>query len=207
VLNLSKYPPPTLLSPLVSRLAKIAKVPAEHRKEFRDRISNAMQNAWKRDRRSTGQKSGARLVYAADAARTLQKEFFRIKKDDRDWIETIRQSQMQFGAAEINNIEAAITNLSMIFNAAVGRRSPLPPYFEKKTLKIRDQMLREFVFGLLAAVVDADGELTFNKNSETGTLAEALDLLRDHVPPGLVPEPLPAAVIQRLKADFFRLRR
>jgi len=189
------------------RLAKIAKVPAECRREFCDHISKTVQNARQRDRRSTGQKPGRRLVYAADAARTLQKEFLRIKEDDRDWTETIRQSQMQFVDGEIKNIGGAITNLSMILNAAVGRRSPLPSWLERKSLKIRDQMLRELVFGLLAAAERTGGELTFNKNSETGTLAEALDLLRKHLPNGLVPDPFPASVIQRLKTDFLKTDR
>ena len=189
------------------RLAKIANIPAEYRGEFCDRICKTVQNVCARDRRSTGQKPGRHLVYAADAARTLQKEFFRIKKEDRDWVETIRQSQMQFADAEIENIDSAIMNLSMVLNAAVGRRSPLPPYFEEKSLKIKDQMLRELVFGLLAAAKDNGGKLTFNKNSETGPLADALDLLRNHLPKGLVPEPLPASVIQRLKTDFYRLDR
>jgi hypothetical protein len=201
------HPPRKLPGVLAERLAKLARVPAEYRDEFCGRISEIVQNAWKRDRRSTGQKPGPRLVYAADAARTLQKEFFRIKKDDRDWVETIKQFQMQFLAGEIDNVEATITNLSMLLNAAVGRPSPLPPHLAKGSLKIKDQMLRELVFGLLAAADNTGRKLTFNKNSETGTLAKALDLLRNYLPTGLVPEPLPAAVIQRLKADFFRMQR
>jgi hypothetical protein len=200
------HPPRKLPSVLAERLAKLAEVPAEYRDEFRDRISETVQNAWKRDRRSTGQKPDRHLVYAADAARTLQKTFFRVKKQNRDWVETIKQSQMQFLAGEIHHVEATITNLSMLLNTAVGRPSPLPPHLAKGSLKIKDQMLRELVFGLLAAADNAGRKLTFNKNSETGTLAKALDLLRDHLPTGLVPEPLPAAVIQRLKTDFYRLR-
>jgi hypothetical protein len=66
--------------------------------------------------------------------------------------------------------------------------------------------LRELVFGLLAATENAGGKLTFTKDSVTGTLAEALNNLREHLPTGLVQDPLPRVVIQRLKADFFRLR-
>jgi hypothetical protein len=146
------------------------------------------------------------LVDAADAARTLQKEFSRINKDDRDWIENIKQSELQFLAGEIHDVETTILNLSILLNAAAGRRSRLPPWLEENALKVRDQLFRDLVFGLLGAAEDNGGELTFNKNSETGTLAEALDLLRGHVPPGLVPEPLPVATIQRLKTDSRRLR-
>jgi hypothetical protein len=201
------HPPRKLPSALAERLAKLAEVPAEYRDEFCDRISETVQNAWKRDRRSTGERPGAALIYAADAARALQKTFFRTNKRDREWVETIKASQMQFVAGEIHHVEATITNLCMLLNTAVGRPSPLPPHLAKGSLKIKDQMLRELVFGLLAAADNAGRKLTFNKNSETGTLAKALDLLRDHLPTGLVLEPLPAAVIQRLKTDFFRMQR
>ena len=135
---------------------------------------------------------------AADAARALQKEFARLKKQDRDWVESIKQSQMQFADSEIQDLETTILNLSMLLNAAVGRPSTV-------ALSVKGQMLR--VFGLLAAATDAGGKLVFNKNSETGTLADVLDHLRDHLPDGLVPEPLPASTIQRLKSEFIRLRR
>ncbi len=70
-------------------------------------------------------------------------------------------------------------------------------------------MLRELVHGLLAAATETGGRLTFDKNSASGKLYRALDLLRDHLPPGLVPEDLPkaAAKIQRLKNEFVRLSR
>ena len=201
------HPARKLPSVLTERLATLAKVPPDERDEFCKRISETVQKVWKRDRRSTGEKPGTALIYAADAARTLQKTFFRTKKIDREWVETIKASQMQFVAGKIHDVEATITNLSMLLNTAVGRPSLLPPHLAKGSLKIQDQMLRELVFGLLAATDNAGRKLTFNKNSETGTLAKALDLLRDHLPKGLVLEPLPGPTIQRLKTDFFRLRR
>jgi hypothetical protein len=76
-----------------------------------------------------------------------------------------------------------------------------------KLQKIRDQRLRELVIGLLAAATDTNGILTFDKNKESATLADALRLLRDHLPEGLVPDPLPSSTIQRVKTAFFRARR
>jgi hypothetical protein len=76
-----------------------------------------------------------------------------------------------------------------------------------KLPNIRDRPLEELVNVLLGAATSADGKLTFNMNEESGTLADALRLLRDHLPKGLVPDPLPARTIQRLKTAFFRFRR
>ena len=65
-------------------------------------------------------------------------------------------------------------------------------------------MLRELVFSLLSAADGARGEFTLDKNRGTGTLLRALELLRPHLPKGLVPNALPIGTIQKLKADFFR---
>ena len=68
-------------------------------------------------------------------------------------------------------------------------------------------MLRELVFSLYSAAEETGGELTFDKNKQKGTLVEVLELLRDHLPTGLVPNALPLGTIQKLKTDFFRLTR
>jgi hypothetical protein len=65
-------------------------------------------------------------------------------------------------------------------------------------------MLRELVFDLLSATRDTGGKLTFNVNSASGTLANSLYLLREHLPKGLVKDPLQSRTIQRLKTEFFR---
>jgi hypothetical protein len=72
---------------------------------------------------------------------------------------------------------------------------------------IKDQSLREIVFGLLSAADEARGEFTLNPKRESGTLLDALNVLRPHLPKGLVPNALPIGTIKKLKADFFRPRR
>jgi hypothetical protein len=208
--------PPKLPSVLAERLAKLAKVPTNERDEFCKRISETVLRLWKRDRRSMSSKPGQDLVQAAKAARTLQQTFFRLNKQDRDWVENIMHLEMQFMAGEIHHLESTILNLTMLFCSAIGRPSPLPRHSERflerllpKRVppKIKDQMFRELVFGLLSAAAETRGQFRFDKNYESGTLARALNLLRDHLPKGFVPEPLPVVTIQRLKTDFHQLRR
>jgi hypothetical protein len=200
-------PPPAVLRALALRLAKLAQVSQNYQNDFCERISRTLLTIFQWDRRSTGAKPGYKLVEAADAARILQKTFFRLKEQDRDWVEGIKQSQMQFTAGKIDDLETTILNLSMLLNQAVGRPSPVPRRLETVSRSVKDQILRELVFGLLGAATDEGGIFTYDKNSETGTLANALDLLRGHLPDGLVPEPLRASTIQRLKTEFYRLRR
>jgi hypothetical protein len=205
------HPLPKLPRVLAERLAKLAKVPTNERDEFCELISDSVLRLWKRDRRATSSKPDQDLVQAAKAARTLQQTFFRLNKQDREWVENIMHLEMQFMLGEIHHLDSTILNLAMIFSAAIGRPSPLPRHLERILLKrvppkIKDQMFRELVFGLLSAAAETRGQFRFDKNYERGTLARALDLLRGHLPKGLVPEPLPVVTIQRLKTDFFRLR-
>ena len=147
--------PPKLPSVLAERLAKLAKVPTNGRDEFCKRISETVLSLWKRDRRAVSSNPGRALIQAAKAARTLQQNFFYMNKQDRDWVENIKRSQMQFVAGEIQHLESTILNVAMVFRAAIGRPSPLPRHLEKLLPKrvppkIKDQILRELVFGLLA---------------------------------------------------------
>lgn len=205
--NPPTHPTPTRLRPLAVRIAKMAKVPADYQDKFCERISATVLRVWDRDRRPSGTKPGLALVYAADATRVLQRNIFRMKEKDRDWVENVKHGQMQFGDGEIRDLETTILNLSTLLNTAVGRPSTVPRYLKSVSRSVKDQILRELVFGLLGAAADTGGKLTFDKNSETGTLAKALDLLRYHLPEGLVPPALPASTIQKLKTEFSRLRR
>jgi hypothetical protein len=60
--------------------------------------------------------------------------------------------------------------------------------------------LSEFTLALLFAVRAGGGRLTLDKNTGTGTLVEALALLRPHVRPGLIPNNLPFSTLARVKA-------
>jgi hypothetical protein len=195
-------PRPSIHSPrklpkvVAIRLAKLAKVPINEQDGFCDRISEIVLRLSERYRRAASQD----LVRAARAAQTLQQTFFRLNKQDRNWVENILQSQMQFTAGKIQHLESTILNVAMVFSAAIGRPSPLPRHLERILLKraqprVKDQMLRELVFGLLSAADEARGKL-----------ARALDRLREYLP-GLVSDPLHGTPIQRLKTEFFQLKR
>jgi hypothetical protein len=59
--------------------------------------------------------------------------------------------------------------------------------------------LPEFTLNLLLDVRAAGGRLTLDKNSGTGTLVKALELLRRHARPGLIPNELPMSTLARVK--------
>lgn len=198
------YPPESQLRILAAQLATHAKVPTDNVPEFCERVCNTVLRVRNRDRRATGERPGPALLEAADAARKLQKAFFRLKNEDLEWVEKIKPSSTPFMAGEIKRLSSTILNLSILFNEAVGRQAPIPRYLVRDSVrrpKVKDQMLREFVFDLLNAAVETGGALDFNQNSVSGRLAYALDKLRKYVPPGLIEDPLPARRIQRLKTE------
>jgi hypothetical protein len=57
----------------------------------------------------------------------------------------------------------------------------------------------EFTLHLLWDVREAGGRLTFDKNTGSGTLTKAIELLRPHVPPNLIPNSLPLSTLWRVK--------
>jgi hypothetical protein len=157
-------------------------------------------------------KPGPDLRKAAEATRSLLKSFDRLRQEDRDWVDNLCAQSTLWGEG-IEGLNTTILNLAIVFNHAVGRPSPIPRKSlvlnEKlgvKPLSIRDQMFREIVIGLMNAAVENRGKFTLDSTCKTGTLIEALDLLRCHLPEGLVPDDPPAGTIQRIKKQFWELR-
>jgi hypothetical protein len=221
------YPSNAELKIIAARIAKIAKAgdkeyfPSNKQYQqdvFRDRVIETVLRLRTRDRRSTVTRPVGFLIECANAARTLHKKFIRMKATDREWVEHIKQTQSQLLVGELHDVETAILNMALLFDAALGRATPVPKppkssaryalFAKLGTFKprVRDQSLRELVFGLLAAARDTGGKLTFNVDSESGTLANVLDHLRPYLPPGLVPQPIRSRTIVRLKNEFDRLQ-
>jgi hypothetical protein len=59
-----------------------------------------------------------------------------------------------------------------------------------------------FLTRLFVDVAETGGKLTFTKASETGTLIAALDILRPHLPEGVLPRRLPLGTIQKIKTNW-----
>jgi hypothetical protein len=208
-----QHPPNALPKNVALKIANLFHVPKVERETFCDHLCTSMQRLWKRDRRATSSKPGAALRQAAEATRSLLKSFDKLRQEDRDWVDNFCAQSTLFGEG-IERLDTTILNLAIVFNHAVGRPSPIPRKLlalsEKlgvEPLSVRDQMFREVVTGLMTAAAENRGKFTLDSTSKTGTLIEALDLLRDHLPEGLVRYDPPAGTIQRIKKQFWELRR
>jgi hypothetical protein len=103
---------------------------------------------------------------------------------------------------EIQNLEHTVHNIAIVFGAAAGKPAPDPPVKTfRRRLKVKDQVLVELVFDLRILAEEFGGEFTLDKDREAdrpGSLVEALELLRDHLPEGIVPNALPLGTIQKI---------
>jgi hypothetical protein len=198
---------PVLPRNVVRQLATLARVPTTEQEEFHEQFSLSFARTWQRGR-AVSSKPGSALVRAARAAKTLQQEFHRLSQQDRERVENLRSSSI-FSKTSLG---PTITELAIVFNHAIDRPSQnlaVPRVFRQRQVRftVKNQMLRELVFSLLSAAYDNYGKFTLDKNRQSGTLLKALDILRPHLPKGLVPNALPVGTIQRLIKEFSRIER
>jgi hypothetical protein len=90
--------------------------------------------------------------------------------------------------------------VSRALDLATQKQPPKPVGRPGRTRSVRlVGSFDQFVLRLLWNVREAGGQLTLDKNSGHGTLMRALELLRPHLPPMLVPHGPALSSLQRLK--------
>jgi hypothetical protein len=219
-----KPPTKALLRHDVLLVAGLARISGTEQEQFCDYVCDTVEMVWKLDRRAVTSKSGDALVKAASAARTLNEAVCSLNGRDRQWVNMIAdrhpslsQEQRIRGTTdlfEINELNYTVWLLATLFNFATNKSSPMVagvvrvPDKKGKKSGIGNDMMFEFVLRrLLTATAEARGRLSFNKNSCTGALVEALALLRDRLPQGVIPKALTGWTIQEIKTSHAKSRR
>jgi hypothetical protein len=209
------YPPtqtsPELPEDVAMQVAELARIPAHERGQFCQRVCDSVQTVWETDRRAVSSKPDRALFKAAEAARTLNEAICSLNKDDREWVERIMaRSEYQELPREFL---LTISLINHMFSTAIGESSPLIPgtavLREKRGRRrgaVKDITFEVFIRHLLLWATEYDGEFTFGKNDKKGTLIDALNILRPHLPKGVVPNALPYGTIQKIKTKFFKRR-
>lgn len=196
------------------KIAMRFRVPETDRELFCNYLTDHVEGIWKRDWRATFSKPSPSLRRAADATRALQRAFDSLPKKDREWVDCMRAGSQLWGEG-LPALDAAVMNLALVFNHAVGRPSPMPRQSVKlneklgvRTLSVKNQMFKEAVMMLMRAAVEHRGKYTLDSNTGRGTLIDALNMVGQYLPPGLVPAPheLPAGTIQKIKRHFEQMR-
>jgi len=204
------YLEPRFLSQDVAlQIADLAKVPNHARECFCDCICGAAQEVWEWDRRGTSSRPSEALIEAANAARTMKTALQALNENDREWLRKV-MSQHIIPASRhdpLRDPDWTVSVLADTFNAAIGRRLfddrevTSPRKRGRRRGDINDRTFQDFVRHLLLSVRLADGDLTLDKNFKKGTLIDALNILRPHLPKGVIPICLPST-IQKIKTGF-----
>jgi len=187
-------------------LARRAGVPNKHRASFCDIVWGGVQAVWDRDRR--GKKPGPALVRAAEAARKLHKVLVNLSPDDRAWAGKLLAKSPWY-RHWIPELSGTTYGLAHLLSTAQGK---VPPRRQDKVLDphvrgrrrgtVKDVEFRNFVVDLLVAAAETDGQLTLEKNLGTGSLIDALNILRPYLPKGIIPNVLPLGTLQTCKTNY-----
>jgi hypothetical protein len=202
-----KHAWPELPTDVALRLADLAHVPPEQREQFFDLVHWTVALAWMRDRRALGTTAGAALVRVAEAARTLHQELGKLDPIDRNWIERLWRRTPWY-KDWLLDVPETVFRVAHMLSSAAGMSPPratgvaAPPHQKSDRDRTRkDVMFLDFVRRLKLVVSESGGELALDQNYDKGTLIDALDLLKPHLPKGVVPDRLPLGTLKKLKAD------
>jgi hypothetical protein len=188
------------------KVARVADVPPEEHNQFCELVQGTVQRVWELDTRARSSKPGQALDEAARAARALHKAYLKLNKEDREWVVGFLTPNSYYGG-ELRELPLTIRRLAHLFSTAVGKSLPEAPALSTKKpdwrlRTVKDATFDTFLTHLFVDVAETGGKLTFTKQGGSGTLIAALDILRPHLPEGVVPKRLPLGRIQKIKANY-----
>jgi len=114
------------------------------------------------------------------------------------WAEETQWSRLK---RELNQTQKAILRLVAISEKSLIGMTQKKRRAGRPNINLQDfwnDNFRIFVIRLLRHVRAAGGHLTLDKNTKTGTLIDALNLLRPHLPSGTIPNALSMSILLRL---------
>jgi hypothetical protein len=204
----SAQKPSDLPEEVATRVAEAANVPTNNRESFCDLVRFIVRQAWERDRRAVGGNAGAALVGAAKAARALHEALDNLEPDDREWLKRLwtRTPQYQRWLLEL---PVTAFQLAHLLSVAAGKAPPQcqgetsqPNKKGRRRGSVKDVLFHDFARWLLRVTTDSKGDLTIENEGRTGSLIDALDILREYLPKGLVPPRPAAGTLQRIKENL-----
>jgi hypothetical protein len=115
---------------------------------------------------------------------------------------------------QVNELDQTVWLLAFLFSTAIGK--PLPPMPGITGLRgkqgrskgsVNDTVFQEFVFRILVYAAADGGDLKIDKNYQKGSLITALEILRPHLPKGVIPNGLPFGTLQKIRTNHLKAQR
>jgi hypothetical protein len=218
--------PPVLPTDVALQIADLARVvdPDSFCIGVRDLVKRVSKQDW----RSELPRPSEALKKAAKAARTLDQAFGSLNKAERAWVKKLLEQEpwspeflmgLVPGDEPLPELPSTVWRLARLFSLAAGEAvmglpgtNSLSDAPGRGRGMVNDVMFQHLVFSLLSCAADAGGGLSLNKNkdskdSKDGTLSDALNILRPHLPKGVVPNVLPLGTLQTIKTQHSKIRR
>lgn len=199
---------PRLQKDVALQVAHVADIPLEEHDQFCELVQGTVQRVWELDPRARPSNPSQAMDEAAQAARSLHKAFLKLNKEDREWLDSLLAPNSYY-TGRLRELPLTVWRLAHLFSTAIGKSLPEAASLDISTRKrdwrqrtVKDITFETFLSHLLVDVAETGGYLTFTKNSGTGTLIAALGILREQLPEGVVPEPLPLGTIQKIKTNY-----
>jgi hypothetical protein len=199
--------PPDLPEDVAMRVADAAGVPENERESYCDLVRFTVRLVWERDRRAFGAKAGTALIGAAEAARALHEALDNLDSGDREWLEGLWSRTPRY-KRWLRELPETAFQLAHLLSVAAGKAPPpgpgetsRPNERGRRKGSVKDVIFLDFVRFLLVVTAESSGNLTIENERGTGTLIDALEILRKHLPDGVVPTAPPAGTLQRIKAN------
>jgi hypothetical protein len=196
-------------------LARLAKVKRSEIEYFCDAVSNTVNEVWQKDRRASSPKRSTGLVAAARAALTLNRAICKLNKEDQKWLLHIlrtgefRSRNMAWSGKlepyeQWDDFSQRVWVIAADLSTAAGLSGPpsFPGLADHRPgiSRIRDISFALVVSQLRSRATECGGGFKYNKRYQSGTLLQALEVLRPHLPNRVIPRALPLTTIDRLIA-------
>jgi hypothetical protein len=189
------------LERLASQLTKLAEVPpdADDSGYFYNAVYEMVEDIWKQDWRAEEWQPSEALRTAQSAAQKLNEALGSLENDDQRRLMRLLDHKPLFSPHENQWVELTlmVNSLAALFALSVGTSGPssmpgtdrLPVGAGRRRGTSNNPAFQRLIEYLRMLASWAGGEFRLDKNyPERSNLIEALDLLRPHLPDGLIPE-------------------
>jgi hypothetical protein len=195
-------------------IARLAEIPVHEEKSFYDALDFIVNEVWQKDPRAVSAGRSADLVAAAKAALKLNRAICTLNKQDiKRLIDILKSGELTAAKVErtgkiereqLSELIGKTWAIAADLSTAAGVLGPPPfpgvPDHRPGVVRINDFSFELVVGGLRSWATEYHGSFTFSKSNGSGTLLQALEVLRPHLPDRVIPRQLPLTTIERIVA-------
>ena len=217
-------PPPS--EAVLRKLADLARVPPPERDDYYQSIRECVRTACERKRLANIGLTREHGERALQSALSLQEVLWSLSKREAKLITMLLNSKSarildMISGGGLGRLQQMAYQVALFFSLLTGKPEPRYPHEGPAPRKrgkspggrrpgsINNSIFQDFVIELWISTSTAGGKLTFAKSSLSGkpqgSLLKTIEMLKPHLPDGLVPNVLPARTLENIRAQCVEL--